>query len=102
MQPLGDSLQNYAICSINKAIGLWVSYRGEAHLRPYLHTEFLEHLAVKLGSIFLCEFSRYSKAAYDLPPKESFDGLRGYSGKWLGLYPFGEVLNGDHRVAKVT
>jgi hypothetical protein len=54
MQPFGDSLQNFAIGSFNEAIGLWVSYRGEARLCPYLHTEFPEHLAIKLGSIVHC------------------------------------------------
>ena len=71
-------MEDYIVRSFDKAIGLRVSYRGEAQLCSYLHTELLEYFAVELGSIVYYEFSWHSEAAYDLLLEESFDYLRGY------------------------
>ena len=95
-------MEDYIVRSFDEAIGLRVSYRGKAQLCSYLHTKLLEYFAVKLGSVVYCEFSWHFEAAYDLLPEAFFDSLRGYCGEWLGFYPFGEVLDGNHRIAEVA
>ena len=80
MQPFRDALEDYAICSFDEAVGLRVSYCSKAHLCSYLHTKFLEHLVVKLGSVVHCELSWHFETAYDLLLEEFFDSLRGYCG----------------------
>ena len=64
--------------------------------------EIFEHFAVKLSFVVHYEFPWYSEAAYDLLLEKLLDCLRGYCGQLFRFYPFGEVLDGDRRVAEVS
>jgi hypothetical protein len=90
-----DGSENLVVGTFNDAVGLRVVYRGEDMLGADGGTEIPEVLAVKLFAVVDWEFGRDSKAAENVFPEELLGGLRRYCGYCSGLYPLGEVFDGD-------
>jgi hypothetical protein len=90
-----DGSEDLVVGALNDAVGLRVVYRGEDSLGVDGETEIPEVLVVKLFVVVDCEFRRHSEAADNVLPEELLGGLRCYCGYCSGLYPLGEVFDGN-------
>jgi hypothetical protein len=73
-----DGSEDFAVVSLDDAIGLWVVDRGEDRLGADRGKEIFEVLAVKLFAVIDYEFGRDSESADNVLPEELLGGLRRY------------------------